>query len=89
MDDDDEFVLLLSSSSSERKRRFNIDIFSDNDFISNFRFDKDDFYLLKSYLDLPNIVHINNGLKVSGSILFFCLAIPNPISRIPTPEWQR
>jgi len=63
---------------------FNIDNFSDEDFVKNFRFKKDDFAELYNALRIPDLIRCPDRTSVSGpealAILIRRLAYPNRLS---------
>ena len=71
--DDEEFVLLYDMNSSQNQElpywnyeKFNLDFMTDDECKAEFRFYKNDVYVLKDALQTPETLHSPNGLLVDG-----------------------
>ena len=71
--DDTEFALLYDLNSSENLEfpywkygRFDLDSMTDDECKAEFRFYKNDIYLLGEVLDIPGIMKCPNGVLVDG-----------------------
>ena len=72
--DDTEFALLYDLNSSENLEfpywkygRFDLDSMTDDECKAEFRFYKNDIYLLGEVLDIPDIMKCPNGVLVDGT----------------------
>ena len=72
--DDTEFALLYDLNSSENLEfpywkygRFDLDSMTDDECKAEFRFFKNDIYLLGEVLDIPDIMKCPNGVLVDGT----------------------
>ena len=85
--DDTEFALLYDLNSSENLEfpywkygHFDLDAMTDDECKAEFRFFKNDIYLLGEVLDIPDIMKCPNGILVDGtealSVLLKCFAYP-------------
>ena len=71
--DDTEFALLYDLNSSQNLEfpywkygRFDLDSMTDDEYKAEFRFYKNDVYLLGEVLDIPDIMKCLNGVVVDG-----------------------